>query len=38
MRILAGDRVAIEMSPYDLTRGHYHLPLNNQRKTWRDKK
>ena len=36
IRILAGDRVTVEMSPYDLTRGRSHTALNN-RKTWRDK-
>jgi translation initiation factor IF-1 len=41
IRIIAGDRVSLEMSPYDVTRGRIsfrHLdqpftPRNNQRKT-----
>jgi len=27
IRILAGDKVAVELSPYDLTRGPDRLPL-----------
>ena len=27
IRILPGDRVKVELSPYDLTRGPHHLPV-----------
>ncbi|HLS85244.1 MAG TPA: translation initiation factor IF-1 [Burkholderiales bacterium] len=41
IRIIAGDRVSLEMSPYDVTRGrisfrhldHPYAPRNPQRKT-----
>ena len=28
IRILPGDRVNVELSPYDLNRGHIQVPLN----------
>ena len=32
IRILPGDKVAVEMSPYDLTRGALSTVTNNQQK------